>query len=144
MTVPSSVDPGADAPSAGYYPDPSIPGFVRYWDGDRWLPGTSRPAPRDGEELPPPRAAARSSAPSMNFVPPPSPSPSPVPSAAPVDRVPPGADESGPIYFDMTGGLPAAAHWHADAAQQPGLLESGPVPRWVTWGAPEAEPLRPR
>ncbi|MEV7526791.1 DUF2510 domain-containing protein, partial [Streptomyces sp. NPDC091371] len=28
----------------GYYPDPSIPGFVRYWNGLSWVPGTSRPA----------------------------------------------------------------------------------------------------
>jgi len=156
MTVPSAADPGADVPSAGYYPDPSIPGFVRYWDGERWLPGTSRPAPREGEELPLPRAAARPSAPSMNFVPPPS------PQRPLADPVPDPADESGPIYLDLTTGLAKAdpdppeqqrsesgaeaearVRWHADAAQQPGLLESGPVPRWVTWGAPEADPPRP-
>ncbi|MFJ8018290.1 DUF2510 domain-containing protein, partial [Streptomyces sp. NPDC096339] len=28
----------------GYYPDPSIPGYVRYWNGLSWVPGTSRPA----------------------------------------------------------------------------------------------------
>ncbi len=32
-------------PPAGYYADPSIPGYIRYWDGNTWVTGTSRPAP---------------------------------------------------------------------------------------------------
>ncbi|HET9169151.1 MAG TPA: RDD family protein [Actinospica sp.] len=32
-------------PPAGYYADPSIPGYIRYWDGEGWVAGTSRPAP---------------------------------------------------------------------------------------------------
>lgn len=32
-------------PEAGYYADPSIPGYIRYWDGTQWVPGTSQPAP---------------------------------------------------------------------------------------------------
>src|SRR6266436_4505099 len=32
-------------PEAGYYADPSIPGYIRYWDGAQWVEGTSRPAP---------------------------------------------------------------------------------------------------
>lgn len=32
-------------PEAGYYADPTIPGYIRYWDGSQWVPGTSRPAP---------------------------------------------------------------------------------------------------
>lgn len=32
-------------PEAGYYADPSIPGYIRYWDGTQWVEGTSRPAP---------------------------------------------------------------------------------------------------
>ena len=35
----------AGNPPAGYYADPSIPGYIRYWDGDEWVAGTSRPAP---------------------------------------------------------------------------------------------------
>jgi uncharacterized RDD family membrane protein YckC len=31
-------------PEAGYYADPSIPGYIRYWDGTQWVEGTSRPA----------------------------------------------------------------------------------------------------
>ncbi|WP_224285074.1 DUF2510 domain-containing protein, partial [Streptomyces sp. LS1784] len=53
----------AVAPEPGYYPDPSVPGFVRYWGGSAWVPGTSRPAPAEGELLAPPRYATRRSAP---------------------------------------------------------------------------------
>ena len=34
-------------PEAGYYADPSIPGYIRYWDGAQWVVGTSRPAPAE-------------------------------------------------------------------------------------------------
>ncbi|MFF1799304.1 DUF2510 domain-containing protein, partial [Kitasatospora sp. NPDC058263] len=29
----------AVGPTPGYYPDPSVPGFVRYWGGTAWVPG---------------------------------------------------------------------------------------------------------
>ncbi len=48
-----------NAGSPGYYPDPSVPGFLRYWAGHAWVPGTSRPAPSPGEPLEPPRFVAR-------------------------------------------------------------------------------------
>ncbi|MQY32160.1 hypothetical protein SRB17_01020 [Streptomyces sp. RB17] len=53
MSAPTPA-PGDDRPREGYYPDPSIPGYVRYWNGASWVPGTSRPAPKDGEPLIPP------------------------------------------------------------------------------------------
>ncbi|NEY32828.1 DUF2510 domain-containing protein, partial [Streptomyces sp. PRKS01-65] len=53
MSAPTPA-PGDDTPREGYYPDPSIPGYVRYWNGAAWVPGTSRPAPKDGEPLAPP------------------------------------------------------------------------------------------
>lgn len=56
MSAPTPA-PGDDRPREGYYPDPSIPGYVRYWNGASWVPGTSRPAPRDGESLSPPPGA---------------------------------------------------------------------------------------
>ena len=34
-------------PSAGYYADPSVPGYIRYWDGSEWVAGSSRPAPEE-------------------------------------------------------------------------------------------------
>ncbi|GAA3982781.1 RDD family protein [Streptomyces marokkonensis] len=56
MSAPTPA-PGDDRPREGYYPDPSIPGYVRYWNGASWVPGTSRPAPEDGEPLAPPPGA---------------------------------------------------------------------------------------
>ncbi|MEV7685913.1 RDD family protein [Streptomyces bungoensis] len=53
MSAPTPA-PGDDRPREGYYPDPSIPGYVRYWNGASWVPGTSRPAPQDGKPLAPP------------------------------------------------------------------------------------------
>ncbi|MBE9498810.1 DUF2510 domain-containing protein [Streptomyces sp. GKU 257-1] len=49
-------------PRAGYYPDPSIPGYIRYWNGSSWVPGTSRPEPREGEPMPAPPPVASSPA----------------------------------------------------------------------------------
>lgn len=40
----ASPGDGDHAAREGYYPDPSIPGYVRYWNGAAWVPGTSRPA----------------------------------------------------------------------------------------------------
>ncbi|MGC9407438.1 RDD family protein [Streptomyces sp. DZ1-3] len=56
MSAPTPA-PGDDRPREGYYPDPSIPGYVRYWNGASWVSGTSRPAPKDGESLAPPPGA---------------------------------------------------------------------------------------
>lgn len=42
------------APEAGYYADPSIPGYIRYWDGTQWVEGTSRPAPVQLQQPEPP------------------------------------------------------------------------------------------
>ncbi|WP_299527905.1 RDD family protein [uncultured Streptomyces sp.] len=47
MSAPTPA-PGDESPREGYYPDPSIPGYVRYWNGASWVPGTSRPAPDPG------------------------------------------------------------------------------------------------
>ncbi|MFF3597692.1 RDD family protein [Kitasatospora indigofera] len=67
---------GADTtvgPVPGYYADPSIPGYVRYWGGTAWVPGTSRPTPAEGEVLEPPRFLGRPARPAgARYVPPPS------------------------------------------------------------------------
>ncbi|MEU6127387.1 DUF2510 domain-containing protein, partial [Streptomyces sp. NPDC047123] len=76
MSAPTPA-PGDDRPREGYYPDPSIPGYVRYWNGAAWVPGTSRPAPSDGEPLPAPPGAGTG------------------PGAAP-----PPVEETGPHFFD--------------------------------------------
>ncbi|MFE9428095.1 RDD family protein [Kitasatospora sp. NPDC006697] len=113
-------------PAPGYYPDPSVPGFVRYWNGDAWTPGTSRPVPADGEVLATPRFADRVPRPGGRYIPPPA-MPQREPAGA-VDGVD-GADrvgvveETGPIFLDEPGagavftlGPDAAAHWGAAEA----------------------------
>lgn len=34
------------SPRPGYYPDPSVEGYIRFWDGSKWVPGTSKPMPK--------------------------------------------------------------------------------------------------
>ncbi|MFI8435949.1 RDD family protein [Streptomyces sp. NPDC079020] len=134
MSAPTPA-PGDESPREGYYPDPSIPGYVRYWNGAAWVPGTSRPAPR-GEATSAPRQA--SSVPRM--------------------------EETGPIFFDEVGeaggpdgvpdgaggpeqGVPArtepepASVWQADTSRQTGF--GGDRDRRVSWGGPEAASGRP-
>ncbi|MFE2407832.1 RDD family protein [Kitasatospora sp. NPDC059408] len=109
---------GADTavgPEPGYYPDPSIPGFVRYWGGSAWVPGTSRPAPAEGEVLEPPRFAARrpgagaGALAGVRPVPPPAPAREPEPAASDGGGGAGGAGErasgdTGPVYLDQTEG----------------------------------------
>ncbi|MFI7140277.1 RDD family protein [Streptomyces massasporeus] len=128
MSAPTPA-PGDDRPREGYYPDPSIPGYVRYWNGASWVPGTSRPAPKDGESLaPPPGAGAGQSG-----------------AAASVE-------ETGPHFFDedpveepseppsaadaQHGSRPEpASAWGADRSRQSGF--GGDQDRRVSWGAPQ-------
>ncbi|MBT2895357.1 RDD family protein [Streptomyces sp. McG3] len=127
MSAPTPA-PGDESPREGYYPDPSIPGYVRYWNGASWVPGTSRPAPRQAGPAAAPAAGAQ---------------------AAPVE-------ETGPIFFDEEDGLqdgpaapagsgePAAdtadsaSVWQADTARQNGF--GGERDRRVDWGGPAQEP----
>ena len=132
MSAPTPA-PGDDRPREGYYPDPSIPGYVRYWNGAAWVPGTSRPAPSDGEPL-----------------------------ASPPGSGPSGAvEETGPHFFDedpapdgepgrsasgnaLHGTRPEpASAWGADRSRQTGF--GGDQDRRVSWGStPGADPRDPR
>ncbi|MEV0741766.1 RDD family protein [Streptomyces sp. NPDC050549] len=106
MSAPTPA-PGDDRPREGYYPDPSIPGYVRYWNGSAWVPGTSRPAPSDG--LSP---AAPGAGPSVE------------------ETGPHFFDEDpAPAHPE-----PASA-WGADRAHQSGF--GGAQDRHVSWGAPD-------
>ncbi|WP_345648737.1 RDD family protein [Streptomyces tremellae] len=122
MSAPTSAA-GDGGPAAGYYPDPSIPGYVRYWNGAAWVPGTSRPAPA-GSEAADPRAQA-----------------------APQTTSPRAAEETGPVFFDedpaagVADGPDAApvpqepaSAWQADTARQAGF--GSEVDRRIAWGAP--------
>ncbi|MGV9271795.1 RDD family protein [Streptomyces griseosporeus] len=115
MSAPTPA-PGDDRPREGYYPDPSIPGYVRYWNGSAWVPGTSRPAPTDGEPLAPP------------------------PGVRPAQ--PASVEETGPHFFDedpqpgpAADPQPASA-WTADRARQSGFGTD--QDRRVSWGTPGA------
>ncbi|MFE7842773.1 RDD family protein [Streptomyces sp. NPDC057474] len=132
MSAPTPA-PGDDRPREGYYPDPSIPGYVRYWNGAAWVPGTSRPAPSDGEPLAPPPGSGPSGA----------------------------VEETGPHFFDedpapdgeqarpaadntLHGSRPEpASAWGADRSRQTGF--GGDKDRRVSWGStPGADPRDPR
>ncbi|MFE3769685.1 RDD family protein [Streptomyces sp. NPDC059122] len=128
MSAPTSGSAGG-SPTPGFYPDPSIPGYIRYWNGAAWAPGTSRPAPAEGEPMPaPPPGAA--------------PGPASVEETGPVflDEADPairpggGAEAPGAGWDDparLHGSSPgAAASWHADASRQAGFGEDGRV----SWG----------
>ncbi|MFF9451337.1 RDD family protein [Streptomyces flaveolus] len=123
MSAPTPA-PGDDRPREGYYPDPSIPGYVRYWNGASWVAGTSRPAPKDGEPLAPPPGVRP-----------------PAPAVASVE-------ETGPHFFDedpveepsagasQHGSRPEpASAWGADHTGQPGSAR-------VAW--PNAQGADPR
>ncbi|WP_431959653.1 RDD family protein [Actinacidiphila sp. bgisy160] len=142
-------------PGPGYYPDPSIPGYIRYWNGSSWVPGTSRPAPRPGEDLAPPSGAAVAAA-GPALAPPPAP---PVPQAPEAVATPrtPALEESGPMFLDEDPRAPRAERGPETVTgpqaqpQQPRQGSPGPAPEraWaadparqdpsprVSWGTPE-------
>ncbi|MEU1278232.1 RDD family protein [Streptomyces sp. NPDC005805] len=123
MSAPTPAT-GDTSPAPGYYPDPSIPGYVRYWNGASWVPGTSRPVPASGEDMPTPPASTAAA---------------PGASRAPAPRPPAPVEETGPVFLDEEPGLeparpePASA-WGADAARQSGF--GGDLDNRVSWGSP--------
>ncbi|WP_406436362.1 RDD family protein [Streptomyces sp. NBC_00631] len=100
MTAPTPA-PGDERPREGYYPDPSIPGYVRYWNGAAWVPGTSRPAPSDGEPLVAPPGAPSAA-----------PAASGVSGASAVSAV----EETGPHFFDEDPQPRGASGWAAEGS----------------------------
>ncbi|MBW1603187.1 RDD family protein [Streptomyces sp. JJ66] len=142
MSAPPSASANGSTP-AGYYPDPSIPGYIRYWDGSAWVPGTSRPEPHGGEPSPqpPPGVPAPAGADAA-------PAPAAVPEQREAGRAP--REETGPVFLDEEpppaspavrsgpGREPASA-WQADAERQAGF--GGERDQRVDWGAaPDAQP----
>ncbi|MFJ6349179.1 RDD family protein [Streptomyces sp. NPDC092046] len=118
---------GGEVPQAGYYPDPSIPGYIRYWNGGSWVPGTSRPAPGEGEALP---------APPVSLAPQLAPSPAPAPSLPSV----PAVEETGPVFLDAdpepSAAQEPASAWHATTSVQTGF--GGERDQRVSWGRSDA------
>ncbi|MFG3005683.1 RDD family protein [Streptomyces calvus] len=169
MSAPTPA-PGDDSPREGYYPDPSIPGYVRYWNGSSWVPGTSRPAPKDGEPLAPPpgvRPAQPSveetgphffdedpqDEPSPATAPPANPAATPASSPASAPAPSPASSASPPaVSAPAASAAPAEAQhgsrpepasaWGADRSRQSGF--GGEQDRKVSWGAdprvPHASP----
>lgn len=118
MSAPTPA-PGDDSPREGYYPDPSIPGYVRYWNGASWVPGTSRPAPQQA---------------------------APVEETGPIffdeeekAGLPTGTDGSADAdrYAGAAEGE-AGSVWQADSARQAGF--GGERDRRISWGGPVPEP----
>jgi uncharacterized RDD family membrane protein YckC len=149
------------SPVPGYYPDPSIPGYIRYWNGSGWVPGTSRPAPAPGEPAPAPPNLNASGQVVANR---------PEPAPAPEEQ--PDEEDDGDDVIDLgrasndSGSLPevrrrgeVAAHgqehtawddprrlhgappepasaWQADPSQQSGF--GGEQQPDLSWGTPES------
>ncbi|GAA0284581.1 hypothetical protein GCM10010302_23430 [Streptomyces polychromogenes] len=154
----ASPGDGEHAAREGFYPDPSIPGYVRYWNGAAWVPGTSRPAPARVEETGPVFLDDTSATEAL-----PDPGPGPRPAvrdhaAATAWRGEParggrgGDPAAGPWGAAPSeapapdGGREAPAHggWQADPAHQAGF--GGPRDVRVSWGGPdvgEPEDARP-
>ncbi|WP_326814469.1 MULTISPECIES: RDD family protein [unclassified Streptomyces] len=127
MSAPTPA-PGDDRPREGYYPDPSIPGYVRYWNGASWVPGTSRPAPLQGESTPE-TPAGTDPEPQRPSAPGPAPAQQSGPAHTPVD-------ETGPVFLDEEPYGPdrpePASAWQADVSRQTGF--GGERDRRVSWG----------
>ncbi|WP_371660278.1 RDD family protein [Streptomyces sp. NBC_00280] len=122
MSAPTPA-PGDDRPREGFYPDPSIPGYVRFWNGTAWVPGTSRPAQSDGAP-----AAARVEETGPHFF-----DEDPHSAGAEPRRATPAEAQHG------SRPEPASA-WGADRSHQSGF--GGDRDRHVSWGfpAPAADP----
>ncbi|MEU3406748.1 RDD family protein [Streptomyces sp. NPDC006670] len=136
----ASPGDGEHAAREGYYPDPSIPGYVRYWNGAAWVPGTSRPAPdpAPAEETGPVFLDETSATEAL-----PDPGPGPGSRAAVRDhaaatawRGEPDRERERGREREREGG-----GWQADPAHQAGF--GGPRDVRVSWGGPEPEDARP-
>ncbi|MFI1656118.1 RDD family protein [Streptomyces sp. NPDC020472] len=147
---------GGEVPQAGYYPDPSIPGYIRYWNGGAWVPGTSRPAPADGEVPPHPPASAIPAGPILASGPAPAPAVTPatvapaqpaasVRSAAPAPAQSPAPAAAAPAQVQGPAQVQAPAHVPAQAQPPASTPAPAPVPTVEETGPVflDEEPLAP-
>ncbi|MFC7974642.1 RDD family protein [Streptomyces cinereoruber] len=126
---------GGEVPQAGYYPDPSIPGYIRYWNGGAWVPGTSRPAPSEGDVPPHPPAAAVPAGPILA----PGPAPAPTPAAAPERPANPSVPAQAQAPDPTPAQAPARSQSQAPAQEQAPHVPaqaSAPAPAPVAAQAP--------
>ncbi|SHK91789.1 RDD family protein [Actinacidiphila paucisporea] len=155
MSAPPSGSSGSSSsasPAPGYYPDPSIPNYIRYWNGFGWVPGTSQPAPAAAppavDESGPMFLDADPSAPAAVQGVPEAPIPAPAaepapgwpataPSPAPAPPLPPSPEPAPAPAPAAEPPAPAPAAWPAPAAS------GGELPP-ISWGSPpEAEHRAP-
>ncbi|GAA3100696.1 hypothetical protein GCM10020254_52770 [Streptomyces goshikiensis] len=108
----ASPGDGEHAAREGYYPDPSIPGYVRYWNGLSWVPGTSRPAPPVDETGP----VFLDETSATEALPEPSPARSPVPLPVPSPEPDPASE---PVMWQAD---PAHQHGFGGPQGRPGVL----------------------
>ncbi|MEV7544022.1 DUF2510 domain-containing protein, partial [Streptomyces sp. NPDC089915] len=139
----ASPGDGEHAAREGFYPDPSIPGYVRYWNGAAWVPGTSRPAPARVDETGPVFLDETSA---TEALPDPRPAVRDDHAAATAWRGdgPWGGAPSGAPAPDAGREPPGYGGWQADPAHQAGF--GGPRDVRVSWGGPdvgEPEDARP-
>lgn len=109
---------GGGIPGPGYYPDPSIPGYVRYWNGAAWVPGTSRRTQEGEEDLF--ASAEHAGAGAGGAETPESPA-----DAVPADAVPVDALSADAVSADAVPADALSAEPAAPAA--PAVSETGPV-----------------
>lgn len=146
MSAPTSGSFGSSSPSPvpGYYPDPSIPNYIRYWNGSAWVPGTSRPAPAAGEQAGPPPSyvpVRPSQVPArmpQQQAPPPAPVRPHLP--GPVRAAGPSMDESGPMFLDEDPQAPVAEGPGPVRMPAPAPLPSAPAPLPPAAPAPPSPP----
>ncbi|MFD5891790.1 RDD family protein [Streptomyces sp. NPDC060334] len=118
----ASPGDGEHAAREGYYPDPSIPGFVRYWNGSAWVPGTSRPAPTPARPAP-----ADETGPVF------------LDQTSVTEALPePPRPRAVPLPERAAQPVVDAAGWQADPAHQAGF--GGPRDVRVSWGNREEDP----
>jgi uncharacterized protein YbjQ (UPF0145 family) len=60
---PQNPEPAPQSTAAGWFPDPSAPNLLRYWDGSAWTAHTSPAQPTDGSPVPQAPSAVAESAP---------------------------------------------------------------------------------
>ncbi|MFF4370404.1 RDD family protein [Streptomyces sp. NPDC001594] len=134
----ASPGDGEHAAREGYYPDPSIPGYVRYWNGAAWVPGTSRPAPDPApvEETGPVFLDETSATEAL-----PDPGPGAGSRAAVRDHAAATAWRGEPEREREREREREGGGWQADPAHQAGF--GGPRDVRVSWGGPEPEDARP-
>lgn len=132
MSAPPSGSSGSSSsqsPAPGYYPDPSIPNYIRYWNGSAWVPGTSRPAPAGstGAAGPAQPPAVDESGPMFLDADP----TAPEAVQGPADPAPPA--EPAPAPAPAPAAEPPA--WPSPAPQGQGMPP-------ISWGADEAPPAQ--